>query len=520
MEPSSGQRKMIVGIDFGTEKTCVSYAAWNSFQKEPPPISSLTINDRIVFASCLAQDQNERILWGQEAYDSQQGPVYKWLKLFLYDPDHPILQEPDAPKLPEGSLPEKLVTLYLRQVYDAITEMIRIHHSDCDQGTDYWFGWPATWSDESQQKMMRAVQEAGYGNDSDRVFFLTEAEAVALFFTQHEKLGKPPSSLSVDWQSVKLGDGRILICDIGGGTTDVVALQIQNSGTNPTYELLSKSSGNDCGLAAMDAALRGHVRGLHGVPSQQLLDKIGNLKRRFTGKEDRPIFLPGSGQRTALPGDIKKCLNPTIEKILALILENINASRQMQLPISGTAEVLYLQEYAPISVAWGATLRGALGRAIPRLKFDRSYGLEVTSEAIVHEEGLDTWIRRKKSTPHWFVRKNQEYAIDQQERRIFNIFHRAGDPATKIINIVEHPGTCPSPDDGINLVPKGVFQFCLRLQDRDSILRTGDECSIKVQIAWTLTYSEQQAGVDLVASVKDAELGREVKVLDGHEVVH
>lgn len=151
---------------------------------------SLTINDRIVFASCLAQDQNERILWGQEAYDSQQGPVYKWLKLFLYDPDHPILQEPDAPKLPEGSLPEKLVTLYLRQVYDAITEMIRIHHSDCDQGTDYWFGWPATWSDESQQKMMRAVQEAGYGNDSDRVFFLTEAEAVALFFTQHEKLGK------------------------------------------------------------------------------------------------------------------------------------------------------------------------------------------------------------------------------------------------------------------------------------------------------------------------------------------
>ncbi|GKZ95496.1 hypothetical protein AnigIFM59636_009503 [Aspergillus niger] len=460
MEPSSGQRKMIVGIDFGTEKTCKSMLQQSSSMSSPKRTAaylSLTINDRIVFASCLAQDQNERILWGQEAYDSQQGPVYKWLKLFLYDPDHPILQEPDAPKLPEGSLPEKLVTLYLRQVYDAITEMIRIHHSDCDQGTDYWFGWPATWSDESQQKMMRAVQEAGYGNDSDRVFFLTEAEAVALFFTQHEKLGK-----------------------------DVVALQIQNSGTNPTYELLSKSSGNDCGVAAMDAALRGHVRGLHGVPSQQLLDKIGNLKRRFTGKEDRPIFLPGSGQRTALPGDIKKCLNPTIEKILALILENINASRQMQLPIS----------------------------------FDRSYGLEVTSEAIVHEEGLDMWIRRKKSTPHWFVRKNQEYAIDQQERRIFNIFHRAGDPATTIINIVEHPGTCPSPDDGINLVPKGVFQFCLRLQDRDSILRTGDECSIKVQIAWTLTYSEQQAGVDLVASVKDAELGREVKVLDGHEVVH
>ncbi|PWY61884.1 hypothetical protein BO83DRAFT_404243 [Aspergillus eucalypticola CBS 122712] len=533
MEPPLGQRKIIVGIDFGTEKTCVSHALWNSIQKEPPPIFSLTINDRIVFSSCLALGQDERILWGQEAYDGQQGTVYKWLKIFLYDPDHPILQEPNAPQLPEGVLPEELVTVYLRQLYDAITEKTRTLYPNCDEGTDYWFGWPATWSNESQQKMMRAVQDAGYGNGPDRFFFVTEAEAVALFFTYHEHYRK----------SLKLGDGCILICDIGGGTTDVVTMQIQNSSINPTYELLSRSSGNDCGLAAMDAALRGYVRSLPGVPSQRLLDKIGDLKRGFNGDEVRPIVLPASGQRTALPKHIKGCLNPTIEKILSLILENIDASRQMQRPIShvllaggggmmpylrshigvkleGIAEVLYLIEYAPISVAWGATLRGALGRAIPRLQFDRSYGLEATSEAIVHEEGLDRRILRKTSIPYWIVRKGQEYAIDHEESHIFNIFHRAGDPATTIINLVEHPGKCPSPDDGITLVPKGVFEFCLQLQDRDSILRTGDECSIKVQIAWTLRYSKQQAEVELVASVKDAELGRKVGILDGHRLVH
>lgn len=84
----------------------------------------------------------------------------------------------------------------------------------------------------------------------------------------------------------------------------------------------------------MDAALRGYVRSLPGVPSQRFLDKIGDLKRGFNGDEVRPIVLPASGQRTALPKHIKGCLNPTIEKILSLILENIDASRQMQRPIS------------------------------------------------------------------------------------------------------------------------------------------------------------------------------------------
>lgn len=129
-------------------------------------------------------------MWGQEAYDGQQGTVYKWLKIFLYDPDHPILQEPNAPQLPEGVLPEELVTVYLRQLYDAITEKTRTLYPNCDEGTDYWFGWPATWSNESQQKMMRAVQDAGYGNGPDRFFFVTEAEAVALFFTYHEHYRK------------------------------------------------------------------------------------------------------------------------------------------------------------------------------------------------------------------------------------------------------------------------------------------------------------------------------------------
>ncbi|XRM38817.1 hypothetical protein ABZX51_002212 [Aspergillus tubingensis] len=465
----SRSTKSIVGIDFGTEKTCASHALWNSIQKKPPPIFSLTISDRIVFSSCLALGQDERILWGQEAYDGQQGTVYKWLKIFLYDPDHPILQEPNAPQLPEGVLPEELVTVYLRQLYDAITEKTRTLYPNCDEGTDYWFGWPATWSNESQQKMMRAVQDAGYGNGPDRFFFVTEAEAVALFFTYHEHYRK-----------------------------DVVAMQIQNSSINPTYELLSRSSGNDCGLAAMDAALRGYVRSLPGVPSQRFLDKIGDLKRGFNGDEVRPIVLPASGQRTALPKHIKGCLNPTIEKILSLILENIDASRQMQRPISH------------VLLAGG-------GGMMPYLRSHIGVKLEGIAEVLYLIEYARYLLRGERLSE---VLWGQEYAIDHEESHIFNIFHRAGDPATTIINLVEHPGKCPSPDDGITLVPKGVFEFCLQLQDRDSILRTGDECSIKVQIAWTLRYSKQQAEVELVASVKDAELGRKVGILDGHRLVH
>ncbi|GLA61818.1 hypothetical protein AtubIFM56815_010292 [Aspergillus tubingensis] len=488
MEPPLGQRKVSLESILERKKL-----------KKPPPIFSLTISDRIVFSSCLALGQDERILWGQEAYDGQQGTVYKWLKIFLYDPDHPILQEPNAPQLPEGVLPEELVTVYLRQLYDAITEKTRTLYPNCDEGTDYWFGWPATWSNESQQKMMRAVQDAGYGNGPE--------ELVTVYLRQlYDAITEKTRTLYPN-------------CDEG---TDYwfgwPATWSNESQQKMMRAVQDAGYGNDCGLAAMDAALRGYVRSLPGVPSQRFLDKIGDLKRGFNGDEVRPIVLPASGQRTALPKHIKGCLNPTIEKILSLILENIDASRQMQRPIShvllaggggmmpylrshigvkleGIAEVLYLIEYA-------------------------SYGLEATSEAIVHEEGLDRRILRKTSIPYWIVRKGQEYAIDHEESHIFNIFHRAGDPATTIINLVEHPGKCPSPDDGITLVPKGVFEFCLQLQDRDSILRTGDECSIKVQIAWTLRYSKQQAEVELVASVKDAELGRKVGILDGHRLVH
>ncbi|GFN16477.1 actin-like ATPase domain-containing protein [Aspergillus tubingensis] len=538
---SSLSTKSIVGIDFGTEKTCASHALWNSIQKKPPPIFSLTISDRIVFSSCLALGQDERILWGQEAYDGQQGTVYKWLKIFLYDPDHPILQEPNAPQLPEGVLPEELVTVYLRQLYDAITEKTRTLYPNCDEGTDYWFGWPATWSNESQQKMMRAVQDAGYGNGPEElvtVYLRQLYDAI----TEKTRTLYPNCDEGTDywfgwpatWSNESQQKMMRAVQDAGYGNgpdrfffvteAEAVALFF-------TYHEHYRKVSNDCGLAAMDAALRGYVRSLPGVPSQRFLDKIGDLKRGFNGDEVRPIVLPASGQRTALPKHIKGCLNPTIEKILSLILENIDASRQMQRPIShvllaggggmmpylrshigvkleGIAEVLYLIEYA----------------AIPRLQFDRSYGLEATSEAIVHEEGLDRRILRKTSIPYWI---GQEYAIDHEESHIFNIFHRAGDPATTIINLVEHPGKCPSPDDGthianeiVTLVPKGVFEFCLQLQDRDSILRTGDECSIKVQIAWTLRYSKQQAEVELVASVKDAELGRKVGILDGHRLVH
>ncbi|OJJ76645.1 hypothetical protein ASPBRDRAFT_204224 [Aspergillus brasiliensis CBS 101740] len=530
MESSSGQRKLILGIDFGTLKTCVSYAFWNSNQKEPPGIDSLSIENTIVFPSCLAEE-NEEILWGRAASGRQDIRVYKWLKLFLYDPDHPILQDPDTPKVPMGYLPERLVTQYLGQLHNAIQKTMRKLYPDYNQGIDYWFGWPATWSDESRQKMRRAVEEAGYDQDPDRLFFVTEAEATALYFT-HAFSGE-------------LRDGCVLICDIGGGTTDVAALKIHNSGKNPTYEQLSSYSGNDCGLAAMDAALREYARGLPGITTQRLLNGIVSVKRTFTGKEDQPILLQESGRHTAPPGDIKNCLNPTIVKIFNLILKNIDTSYRLQMPIShvlltggggmmpylrgqiedklqGMVDVLHLDEYAPISVAWGATRRGVLGRAIARLRFDRSYGLRPAAEAVIHEEDYRARIRPVKSTPpHWFVRKKQEYVTGRQENRFFHIFYHAGDLSTTIIHIVQHPGECPSPTDGVKLEEVGVFDFCLELQEFDpDILRTGDDYRIKVKIAWELKYSERQAGVELVATMNEKEIRRKLVPLREHELVY
>lgn len=180
-----------------TSNIGVSYAFWNQRRSSTPDIiRSLVIEHKHIFPTMLAYLQDRSVTWGQDARTGKD-PVFKWLKLLLYDQEHPILRETPNPALPDGVSSEKLVSVYLRQLYTEIQNSIVSPRRSAELGTDFWFSQPASWSADNQRGFAKAVRDAGFGSkEADNLFFLTEAEAAALYFThQNESQAvseKPP----------------------------------------------------------------------------------------------------------------------------------------------------------------------------------------------------------------------------------------------------------------------------------------------------------------------------------------
>lgn len=195
MQSPSVKKKLIVGVDFGTGKTCktlfetthyehpsltdhastigVSYAFWNQRRSSTPDIiRTFDIEHDHVFPTILAYLQDRSVTWGQVARTGKD-PVFKWLKLFLYDQEHPILRETPNPALPDGVSSEQLVSDYLRQLYTEIQNLIVSPRRSAELGTDFWFSQPASWSADNQRVFAKAVRDAGFGSkEADNLFSL------------------------------------------------------------------------------------------------------------------------------------------------------------------------------------------------------------------------------------------------------------------------------------------------------------------------------------------------------------
>ncbi|GKZ30953.1 hypothetical protein AbraIFM66950_010778 [Aspergillus brasiliensis] len=533
MPEASAERKLIFGVDVGTMKTYhasdigVSYAMWAQRRpKTPDIVSSLSINKTSVFPTTLAYRKDKSVSWGRDAQVGND-PVIKWLKLFLYDQEHPILSESPNPALPDGVPPEQLISDYLRQLYAAIQKKIVSMRLPTDTVTDFWFSWPAGWSADNQQTFARAVRAAGFASkETDNLFFLTEAEAAALYFMYNGDLNMPE-------------DCRILVCDVGGGTTDIGAFHVQGTGSDAVYEPLGKASGVNGGVAAMDAAVRQHIKdqpphtfGLARPLNEDLLDRICALGKEFDGSEKNPLRADATGQITVPPTVLKDSLNSTVVIIIKLIMANIAVIltgggsmvpyllKQIKEKLKHTVALYHLDKYKPTLVSWGATYRGILGRAVPRLYFDHSYGLQAAEEAIVHNERKsDPKMEREKSPIHWFIRKNQAIEGQRQNEHYFDIHYRGGDAAITIIHLLRHTAEFPDANDEDS---KQWLPLDLRLQDLDlsCLIRIGDEYSVPVRIAWEVVeYKERRAIVKFTAQSKEALLGVQDITLDGCRLV-
>lgn len=133
----------------------------------------------------------------------------------------------------------------------------------------------------------------------DRLVLISEPEAAALYCEE---------TMS-DRVQFKQGD-RILVCDAGGGTVDLIVFQVE---LEPKKELkeITKGIGESCGSVFLDDR---YLQLLRRKLGDQIVDKIppramsdlmdqfiDNIKPEFDGVDDHYVTLPRSVDIASLP---------------------------------------------------------------------------------------------------------------------------------------------------------------------------------------------------------------------------
>lgn len=166
--------------------------------------------------------------------DSGAEDVEDCFKLHL-DPDFKGYQSPDAPTLQKA---RQWFQDFLQGVHDHIVDTFPRWGAE---KVEFIFSVPTTWKNPSMvAEIETLIRKAGFGKDGPEHragVGLTEAEAAAVYASkqQYDK------------------DDVILVCDAGGGTTDVNVLKLQSSRTEPTrLQQLSWVEGRPIGSTSID----------------------------------------------------------------------------------------------------------------------------------------------------------------------------------------------------------------------------------------------------------------------------
>ena len=175
---------------------------------------------------------------------------------------------------------------------------------------------PALWSDRAKHMMRQAAIQAGLitpSDPSDRLVLISEPEAAALYC--EETMG----------DQVQLQDNdRIMICDAGGGTVDLIVFQVNfssddnenDNGGKKKRQLkeVTKGMGESCGSIFLDdryhellqSKLGAHVMSkIQPREMNDLMEQfIDTIKPEFDGVDDHYVTLPRSVELDELPESI------------------------------------------------------------------------------------------------------------------------------------------------------------------------------------------------------------------------
>ena len=165
--------------------------------------------------------------WGfkSEMRSEQLASDKSYRDLFKLDLDDEHLKkqlESDPEHLPRTvDEVKRLYTDYLRKLYEHIEDKLsaKLYKVSWeDARIDFLFSVPSTWKDRTVERFRSAIMGGGFGRERNHSvnIDLTEAEAAAVFTAKENR------------SMFKKGD-MLLVCDAGGGTTDISVLSVEDT---------------------------------------------------------------------------------------------------------------------------------------------------------------------------------------------------------------------------------------------------------------------------------------------------
>ncbi|KAF7196935.1 Heat shock 70 kDa protein 12B [Pseudocercospora fuligena] len=316
--PAPPGPKIVVGIDFGTTYTGVSYIFTtgdsaktledvNVIQNWPGTTGGWKTPSRIAYAE-ENEDELDSNVWGFEVESHLNS--YSWMKLLLDEAqktnfDDPSLFESEGAGCLTKPLTKTAVDIcsdYLAGVaefaFDHIASKIGGIEFLRSCPTDFWFTVPAVWSDRAKADTLRAAQIAARKIKLDchpdsQVFLIREPEAAAIAALSNLTRGG-------DEHIIKVGD-VVLICDCGGGTVDLTSYEITAIDPKLSFKELLVGTGGKCGSTYID---RKFVRWMEDKfedayanlgpdkrgPASETMIKFENHKKKFSNKHRNKVY--------------------------------------------------------------------------------------------------------------------------------------------------------------------------------------------------------------------------------------
>jgi len=231
---------VVVGIDFGTSGSGFSYAYKNNPKEIIHGYIRGANTDNKVPTQIILDNNDNTLKFGVECIEYikknglKEGHFFKDIKMNLYE-KKTIIQAQNS----EKRLPLKFVIQRIMEKlkYLAI-EAIEKNRPNIEQNKIKWVVTvPAIWQDFQKNVMIEACINAGLIKEEDdrSLFFALEPEAASCYCLQNE---------GIENKSImKIGDCYI-ICDLGGGTGDIVTHLI---GVNKNLNEISPPSGGQFG---------------------------------------------------------------------------------------------------------------------------------------------------------------------------------------------------------------------------------------------------------------------------------